>query len=224
MSDTTIVIDETHPHHGGCVAWPAIIAGALAILTITLILAPLGSALGFATSMDRGYYDSTSTAKAFTVTAGVWLIVVQWLSAGLGGYLTGRLRRRVIGAHAHEVYFRDTINGFLAWGLSSLAIGLLVFGLGGHAMHHGNMRYDRNAAPITSTATQTTDINGNPVATTAPATTPAATMTDDERKNAAKASFFLFLSLLIGAFIATAASALGGNHRDIHFTQGHIRE
>jgi hypothetical protein len=34
------------------------------------------------------------------------------------------------------------------------------------------------------------------------------------RKASAKASFYLFFSMLIGAFIASAAGALGGRQRD----------
>jgi len=38
--------------------------------------------------------------------------------------------------------------------------------------------------------------------------------TDAARKASASASFFLFFSMLIGAFIASAAGALGGRLRD----------
>ena len=37
---------------------------------------------------------------------------------------------------------------------------------------------------------------------------------DTARKTASTVSIFSFLSLLIGAFIASAAAALGGQHRD----------
>ena len=37
---------------------------------------------------------------------------------------------------------------------------------------------------------------------------------DAARKAAAKASFYLFFSMLIGAFIASAAGAIGGRQRD----------
>src|SRR5690242_16469090 len=50
----------------------------------------------------------------------VWLIVVQWLSAALGGYLTGRLRTKWVGVHTDEVYFRDTAHGFLAWAVATV--------------------------------------------------------------------------------------------------------
>jgi hypothetical protein len=46
------------------------------------------------------------------------------------------------------------------------------------------------------------------------AATKAREVADQARKSAARASFFLFFSMLIGAFIASAAAALGGRHRD----------
>jgi hypothetical protein len=50
----------------------------------------------------------------------VWLIVTQWLASGLGGYLTGRLRTKWVGLHTHEVFFRDTANGFLTWAAATV--------------------------------------------------------------------------------------------------------
>jgi hypothetical protein len=53
------------------------------------------------------------------VTA-VWLIVLHWLASGLGGYITGRLRTKWVGLHTHEVFFRDTANGFLTWAVATV--------------------------------------------------------------------------------------------------------
>jgi hypothetical protein len=49
------------------------------------------------------------SVTTFGVLAAVWLIIVQWVSAALRGYLTGRLRTKWFGVHTDEVYFRDTI-------------------------------------------------------------------------------------------------------------------
>jgi hypothetical protein len=46
------------------------------------------------------------------------MVVVQWLSAGMGGYMAGRLRLRWNYFDKDEVFFRDTAHGFLAWGLA----------------------------------------------------------------------------------------------------------
>jgi hypothetical protein len=42
------------------------------------------------------------------------------MSSAVGGYLAGRLRVRWVGVHTHEVFFRDTAHGFLAWAFATL--------------------------------------------------------------------------------------------------------
>lgn len=100
------------------VSWPAIIAGAFAIAAAALILLALGSGLGLASVSP--WYNSGPSATTFGVWAAVWLIIVQWLSAALGGYVTGRLRTKWVGVHTDEVYFRDTAHGFLAWAVAAV--------------------------------------------------------------------------------------------------------
>jgi hypothetical protein len=102
------------------VSWPAIIAGAFAIAAVSIILLALGSGLGL--SSVSPWPSSGPSATTFGVAAAVWLIVVQWLSAALGGYLTGRLRTKWVGVHTDEVYFRDTAHGFLAWAVAAVVM------------------------------------------------------------------------------------------------------
>ncbi|MEP9380383.1 hypothetical protein ABLE91_27045 [Aquabacter sp. CN5-332] len=52
----------------------------------------------------------------------IWLLIMQWLSSALGGYLAGRLRIKWSGIHTDEVFFRDTVHGFLAWCVSTLIV------------------------------------------------------------------------------------------------------
>jgi hypothetical protein len=100
------------------VSWPAIIAGAFATAAVALILLALGSGLGFASVSP--WYGSNPSATTFGVVAAIWLIVVQWISAGFGGYVTGRLRTKWVGVQTDEVYFRDTVHGFLAWAVAAV--------------------------------------------------------------------------------------------------------
>ena len=48
-----------------------------------------------------------------------------------------------------------------------------------------------------------------------PAEDKAKQAADAARKASAKASFYLFFSMLIGAFIASTAGAIGGRQRDL---------
>lgn len=101
-------------------SWPAIIAGAFVAASASLILLSLGSGLGFASISpwpNRGV-----SATTFTVTTAIWLIVTQWGSAGLGGYIAGRLRIRWVGTHTHEVFFRDTAHGLVTWAVATVLI------------------------------------------------------------------------------------------------------
>lgn len=100
-------------------SWPAIIAGAFVAAGASLILLALGSGLGLATVSGWG---------AFAMKSAIWLIVMQWVSAGLGGYIAGRLRTRWIGTHTHEVFFRDTAHGLVTWAVATVAVAAVIGG------------------------------------------------------------------------------------------------
>lgn len=105
-------------------SWGAIIAGAFVAASVSLILLALGSGLGFAEISPwpgRGVSPTT-----FTVTTAIWLIVTQWGSAALGGYIAGRLRTRWIGTHSHEVFFRDTAHGLVTWSVATVVVAAVV--------------------------------------------------------------------------------------------------
>jgi hypothetical protein len=105
---------------GSAASWPAIIAGAFVAASVSLVLLALGSGLGFASiSPWPGHGVS---AKAFAITTAIWLIVMQWISSGLGGYITGRLRTKWSGTHTHEVFFRDTAHGLVMWAVATVLV------------------------------------------------------------------------------------------------------
>jgi hypothetical protein len=85
-----------------------------------LVLTLLGTGLGL--TMVSPWSSQSAAAATVSISAAVWLIVVQWLSAGVGGYLTGRLRTKWVSVHTDEVYFRDTAHGLLTWALATLIV------------------------------------------------------------------------------------------------------
>lgn len=106
------------------VSWGAIIAGAFAAASLTLVLIALGAGLGLATASP--WSDDGSSATTLGVASLIWLVVTQWLSSGLGGYMAGRLRTKWSAINADESFFRDTAHGFLAWAVATvIAVGLL---------------------------------------------------------------------------------------------------
>ena len=267
------------------ISWGSIFGGAVAAAGVAVILLALGSGVGL--SSISAWPGRAVSATTFGVASAVWLIVVQWLSSALGGYLAGRLRTKSVGLHTDGVFFRDTAHGFLSWALSVvIGIGLLAAvtswaaveaarGAGavtagaasgiaqGTSEQGGGLTADplgylvdtlfRSQNPATNPADTRAEIirilatdlkNGdvpetdkaylvqlvsartgssqadaearvNDVITKAKALAATARQeAEAARKAAAYASFYTAFALLIGAFVAAAGGALGGQHRD----------
>ena len=264
------------------VSWGAIIGGAFVAVAMSLLLLALGSGIGL--SSVSPFAGSGASATGFTIMAAIWLIVVQWVSAGFGGYLAGRLRTRWVGLHTHEVFFRDTAHGFLTWAVATVVVAVLVvsattsaltggvhavegaasgatqavgqaagsgyyvdtlfrsnqpagnsgsgdngaqdqaqagrilamaIGNGGN-MPDGDKTYlaqmiaNRTGLSQADATKRVDDVMGQEKAAAAKVQQAA----DAARKATASFSFFTFFSLLIGAFIACIAAAIGGQQRD----------
>jgi hypothetical protein len=100
--------------------WGPIFGGAAAAIGVTLILLLLGSGLGL--TMVSPWSGQSSSLGTLGITAAIWLVVVQWLSSALGGYVTGRLRTKWAAVHTDEVFFRDTAHGFISWALATIFV------------------------------------------------------------------------------------------------------
>jgi hypothetical protein len=282
------------PRGGSAVSWPAVIAGAFVAAATSVILLALGSGLGFAVASP--WANHGTSAASFTAATAIWLLVTQWVSAWFGGYLAGRLRRRWVGTHVHEVFFRDTAHGLITWSVATVLIAAVLANsaaamLGGGVRALGQAASDvaadaasnaRNEVPGTGEdrgsgaidvaygidtlfrsaipdARQQNDTNARQeagrivahairtgnitdvdrsylamliaehtgvgpaeaqkrvddlAAARMNAENAARAAADEARKAAAEASLYLALSLLVGAFIASVAAALGGRERD----------
>jgi hypothetical protein len=185
-SEAVRVPEQSVESSASAVEWAAIVGGALAAVGVSIILFTLGSGLGLSTVSPWSWSNPSPTT--FGMVAAIWLIITQWLASALGGYLTGRLRKKWVGIRTDEVVFRDTAHGFLAWALATVLMATFI------------------------------TLAASAVATVPEATTNAATVSaeaaEQARKAAAAFSMFTALSLLVGAFIGCVAGALGGYHRD----------
>ena len=107
------------------VSWAAVLAGGLATAALMLFLLALGAGIGLSAMSPWSHAGFRSTHAA--MGAGIYLTLAAIIASAIGGYLAGRLRRRWLGVDEHEVYFRDTAHGFLAWAfaivLSAAALG-----------------------------------------------------------------------------------------------------
>jgi hypothetical protein len=113
-----VLVDEVGEPSVGGISWAAVVAGAVASCALTLVLLSLGAGLGF--SVVSPWSNSGVSATTFEIGTGLYFIVMAMISSAIGGYLAGRLRSRWIGVQSHEVLFRDTAHGFLAWALASV--------------------------------------------------------------------------------------------------------
>jgi hypothetical protein len=212
--------DATRLRAGPAASWGAIFAGAVVAVATSLILLTLGAGLGFAAISPwpgQGVAGST-----FTMTTAIWLIVTQWLSAAMGGYITGRLRHRWLATHTHEVFFRDTAHGLVTWAVATIAVAAVAAGslssvAGGATRAAGVVASAsaENAPPVSAGMPQDeAQKRGDVEANDGQLRLKAAA--DEARKAAAETAIFTALGMLIGAFIASVAAAIGGHLRDEH--------
>jgi hypothetical protein len=283
----------THESAVSAVSWPAIFAGAFVAAASSLVLVALGSGLGLS-SVSPWPNSGVSATTAAWMTA-VWLVVVQWLSSGVGGYTAGRLRTKWTNTHTHEVFFRDTAHGFITWAVATILVAGFVATAATSAVSGGvhaaatvasgasqgatsaavpsggtsasqagstiapytidtlfrSPRSDSNAttadaraeaARILANGIASGDVPSSDrtylaelvaartgisqqeaqkrvdtaIAQAQTADIKARQAADTARKAAAEASIFTALSMLVGAFIACVAAALGGQRRDLH--------
>jgi len=109
--------------HTSGVSWGAILAGAAAAAALSFILLILGVGLGLSAVSPWSY-----SANAMGKSTIVWLAFTQLATAGIGGYIAGRLRVKWVSVHSDEVYFRDTAHGLLAWSVATLLTAALLAG------------------------------------------------------------------------------------------------
>lgn len=109
----------------GYVDWGAILAGAAIAAGTSIVLT------GFATGLGLGAIsaDPEEGISGFgLMLTGLFTVVSMAAAYMLGGYIAGRMRRRVDGAERDEVTARDGIHGLVVWALGMVVAGLMAFG------------------------------------------------------------------------------------------------
>ncbi len=130
--------------NGSYFDWPAIIGGAVVATAIGVLFAGFGGALGL-TAISP--YENEGSGGFALIIVGAWLLITTIAAYGAGGYVAGRMRRRVDDANADEVAARDSMHGAVVWGLGLLLSAWMAAGvLGATATAVGN------TAQVTATA------------------------------------------------------------------------
>jgi hypothetical protein len=109
---------------GSAVSWGAVLAGAFVAAATYLMLLLAGAGFGFASMSPWG--DEGASARTLGIGVIIWLVIIQIISAGLGGYIAGRMRTKWVDVHSDEVFFRDTAHGFLVWAVAAVVSAFLL--------------------------------------------------------------------------------------------------
>ncbi len=199
---------------GSYIDWPAILAGAVVATAIASVFTTFGAALGLGLVSP---YEGEGSATAALIAVGTWMLWTTISSFMAGGYITGRMRRRVDHASADEVAVRDGIHGLAVWGVGVLVAAFL---LGASADTAARVTAD-TAAAVATMPMETTGATGAEAQSTTQ-TAETATISEAEAKAIAEtarkysviSAFVLASALMIAGAGSYWASGIGGQHRD----------
>lgn len=261
-----IVNEQPSSPSSPSVSWASILVGATVAAAMTVSLVVLATGLGLI--LISPWSHQSASIKTFAISSAIAMVVIQWISAALGGYIAGRLRPDWADAHADEQFFRDTAHGFAVWCVGTIVVASLAFGSAitagkaaadagkaltdnaGEIQQYASDQLFRGAGSITPerrvealriiavgaangefsaddrdylaqlasaagvSQGQVKNRVDQVIATLDRAKQKAQQVADETRKAASRGALFAFLSMVIGAFIASAAAALGGSLRD----------
>ena len=158
------------------VDWAPILAGAVLAAAISTVMTAFGAAIGLtATSPVSG---SALSGTAWIVATGIWVLWIAVSSFVAGGYLAGRLRRRIYDASEHESDIRDGAHGLIVWAIGALLIGYLTTSAITGAAKSVAMAGAGGAAAVMGSVANPIDALANRLTRSA-----AAANTSDERLN-----------------------------------------
>lgn len=201
-------------HEGSYVDWAAILAGAAVATSIAFVFSTFGAAIGLSFASP---YDGEGSAFAAALAVGLWMLWTTISSFMTGGYITGRMRRRIDQATEDEVHVRDGIHGLTVWAVAVL-IGAVLLTSGADTVVNATADLSSTVAIAADGTTQTAVAADGAVqdATNTVAVNEAEikAAADTARKAAILSAFALAASLLIAGAGAYWAAGVGGQHRD----------
>jgi hypothetical protein len=174
-------------------SWSAIVAGAFVAVAASVLLTLL--AAGFGYDLAFGGLSTRRSLAAFTPELGAVAVAIQVVSAGLGGYLAGRLRHPWLNAHGDEAHFRDTAQGLITWATATIAGVVLA------------------ATVVAPYAEQ--------IAVATAAIPTSTTEVDHAARIMVRSAFFAGIGMMLSAFTAAVAARIGGlRAEEMHLKSG----
>lgn len=121
--DTTRAAAPLKSLEGSYLDWPAILGGAVVAVAVGTVFTTFGAALGLSViSAEPG----EGSFNVMLFVSAIWIVVSMLASYMAGGYIAGRMRRRLENTTREEVSARDGLNGLVVWGLGVIVSFVLV--------------------------------------------------------------------------------------------------
>lgn len=114
------------------VDWGAILAGAVIAAALSAVFAAFGAAVGLGSISAR---SGEGLGFGSVILTGLFIVVTMVLSYMAGGYVAGRMRRRVDGASPEESAARDGIHGLAVWGIGTVFGAIMLASAVGSALN-----------------------------------------------------------------------------------------
>ncbi|MCC8392255.1 hypothetical protein LJ656_06605 [Paraburkholderia sp. MMS20-SJTR3] len=202
-------------------SWGAIIAGVILSMIVYLVLTVLGTAIGATLISPMSRPD---TLRGFGFGSGVWVIVTTVLAVFVGSYYAGRCA--IVLGWLHGLLAWAVMTLLVVYGMTSLITGA-VSTAGSIAATGAQVGAQVGAATANQTAggNQAID-NAKQQLQAAVASAASAASGPDAEQNArqaaetaargvARASWFSFAALIVGAIIAIVSGAAGFRHQPL---------
>lgn len=209
MTEHTEVITTppraTFQHDGSYVDWSSILAGAVVASAIAFVFTTFGAAVGLTLVSP---YDGDGSALAAVIAIGSWMLWTTISSFMAGGYIAGRMRRRIDPVNDDEASVRDGVHGLAVWGLAVL-LGAFLLGASADTV----VQATSQAANAVSTTVENV-ASATQQATADVTEAEAKAVAETARKYSVISAFILAASLMIAGAAAYWAAGMGGQHRD----------
>jgi hypothetical protein len=206
---TTLVTHDRLPR----ISWGAVFAGIILSLVVFLALGVLGAAIGASALAPLQFQDPT---HGFAFGTGIWMVFMTVAAVLTGSYFAGRCAP-VLG----------WLHGVLAWAVVVLFIGYLASSVVGNTVSMvsnvaatataaaSNSSVGNAANSLIDSAKQTLQQHGInvPSATAPQSDTQVRENVDSAARQVARATWWSFALLVLGAIIASAAGQLGFRHQ-----------
>jgi len=99
---------------GSYIDWAAVAGGGVVAVAVGSVFVGFGAAVGLSVIPA---VPGDGSFNIMVIVSAVWIVLTLVSSHAAGGYIAGRMRRRVDRVDVEEVTARDGINGLVVWGL-----------------------------------------------------------------------------------------------------------